>query len=78
MTHADKITNRRQYESERTLAYDMWLDGLAAKNRGGKTRADREAIDNAARVVDWFEEKYDCEWADVLKEITDKLRVRGR
>lgn len=74
MTHADKITNRRQYESERALVYDLWLTGSAAKLKDVKTPVDRQAIANAARVVDWFEERYNIDWEDALKEIAKGLR----
>lgn len=73
MTHADKITNRRRYESERALVYEAWLDGSAAKLKDVKTAGDYKAIDDAARMVDWFEERYNMDWSDVLREMA---RVR--
>lgn len=74
MTHANRLIGTRRYESERALVYEAWLTASAVKLKEVKTVDDMRRIDDADKMINWFEKRYDIEWEDALKEIAKGMR----
>lgn len=78
MTHEEKLTNRRLYESERALAYEAWQQAALANVKDVKTDEDVLHIDDAAKLIAEFEKEHNTTWEDVLKQMAQRLREGRR